>query len=53
MKICSLFVFQLLEKCGFLQVNVEDRSDLYQRYCLNEIEIAEKNRTNPNLVNII
>lgn len=39
---------QLLKTCGFVQVHVEDCSDLYQQYCLNEIEIAEKNRTNPH-----
>jgi phosphoethanolamine N-methyltransferase len=39
---------ELLEKCGFVQVNVEDRSDLYQQYCLHEIEVAEKNRANSN-----
>ena len=41
-----------MEKCGFEQVHAEDCSDLYQQYCLHEIEIAEKNRTNPNSVNI-
>jgi phosphoethanolamine N-methyltransferase len=39
---------ELLETCGFVQVNVEDRSDLYQQYCLHEIEVAEKNRANSN-----
>ncbi|CAF1056322.1 unnamed protein product [Adineta ricciae] len=38
----------LIEKCGFVQVRAEDCSDLYQQYCLNEIEIAEKNRANPD-----
>jgi len=50
-----LFSFKFFEKCGFVDVRVEDRSDLYQRYCLKEIEIAEKNRKNfnSNSVNII
>jgi phosphoethanolamine N-methyltransferase len=48
-----MFFSKLFEKCGFVQVNVEDRSELYQQYCRNEIEIAEKNRANPNSVNII
>ncbi|CAF1416843.1 unnamed protein product [Rotaria magnacalcarata] len=39
---------ELFEKCGFVDVHVEDRSDLYQQYCQNEIEIAEKNRINPD-----
>jgi hypothetical protein len=47
-----MFLSKLFEKCGFVQVNVEDRSELYQQYCRNEIEIAEKNRANPNSVNI-
>ncbi|CAF1248728.1 unnamed protein product [Rotaria sordida] len=39
---------ELFKKCGFTEVHVEDHSDLYQQYCQNEIEIAEKNRMNPN-----
>lgn len=39
---------ELLEKCGFVNVKVEDCSELYQQYCRKEIEIAEKNRANPN-----
>jgi len=39
-----------LEKCGFVNVKVEDCSELYQQYCRKEIEIAEKNRANPNSV---
>ncbi|UJR30707.1 hypothetical protein I4U23_018227 [Adineta vaga] len=39
---------ELFEKCGFVQIRAEDCSDLYQQYCLNEIEIAEKNRADPN-----
>ncbi|CAF0963893.1 unnamed protein product [Adineta steineri] len=39
---------ELLEKCGFVQVHAEDRSDLYQQYCLQEIEVAEQNRANAN-----
>lgn len=35
-----------------MDVKAEDRSDLYQQYCQNEIEIAEKNRMNPNSVSI-
>lgn len=49
----NYFIFKLLEKCGFVQVHAEDRSDLYQQYCLAEIETAEKNRANPNSVNIL
>lgn len=37
---------ETLQKCGFVQVHVEDQSQLYQQYCQNEIEIAEKNRAN-------
>lgn len=40
-----------MEKCGFVQIRVEDRSELYQQYCRREIEIAEKNRTNASSVN--
>jgi hypothetical protein len=47
-----LFFLKLLEKCGFIRVHAEDCSELYQQYCLNEIEIAEKNRSNPSSVNI-
>lgn len=39
-----------MEKCGFVNVKVEDGSELYQQYCRKEIEIAEKNRANPNSV---
>lgn len=49
----SFSFFKLLKQCGFVQVKVEDCSDLYQQYCLNEIEIAEKNRNNPHPVRFV
>lgn len=39
---------ELLQNCGFVDIHVEDRSDLYQQYCQNEVEIAEKNRMKPH-----
>ena len=45
-------LLKLLEKCGFVDVTVEDCSDLYQKYCQKEIERAQNKRTNNDLVTI-